>query len=650
MAKLAKQKRRILRVLDDINNSISESPYSSNFDRLLCFFISPVLFIGAISLPLVGLLLLKRPLSDVLIETMLMFVFASAFEILPRLKIEQTLRHHAIAILYSLIFLYCIIRYYIFVGPALWTFGFIQIVLSLSQNSKTMLVYSAITLSVAGLFVTLFPAKLHFEMNLSYYLIQFALFSLLYLIATAVYGINKSHLDRLDSQLIILKNEISERKIAEERSNYLALYDQLTGLPNRSLFCDRLNQAIEFSTRNNLELFVLFIDIDLFKAVNDTLGHACGDELLIQIGARLSEVLRSSDAVCRVSGDEFLIMLQDMGDYNKVVKVTERILEKITTPFLINDNLVHVSCSIGISKFPDNGNNTETLIKNSDIAMYKAKQDGKNRFAIFSDDLKMKRLEELEVVNALQCALANEEFRLHYQPQVDGRTKQVVGFEALIRWAHPTRGLLGAGEIIPVAERTGLIVPIGEWVLKTACRQNIIWQEKGITSVPMAINVSVKQLTSSNFHDLVENTLVETGMDPTLLELEITETMLVQEIDIVGSNIRKIRNLGVHISVDDFGMGYSAIQYLKTFPVDKIKIPMSFIHGIDINVKDESIISVIIALADSLGIDVVAEGVETDNQFNFLMNRSCSIIQGFLFSKPMAADDALLYTFKNGMR
>lgn len=650
MAKLAKQKHRILRVLEDINNSISENEYSSNFDKLLCFFISPVLFIGAISLPFVGWLLLNRPLSDVIAETIIMFSFALVFEVIPRVKMKQTLKHHAIAFLYSLMFLFCIVRYYSYVGPALWTFGFIQIVLSLSQNSKTMLVYSAVTLTISGLFVTFFPEKLNFEMGLSYYLIQFVLFSLLYLVATAVYGINKSHLNKLDSQLILLQSEISERKIAEEKNIYLALYDQLTGLPNRTLFCDRLNQAIEFSVRNKLEIYVLFIDIDLFKLVNDTLGHSCGDELLKQIGARLSAVLRSSDAVCRVSGDEFLIMLQDISDYDKVVKITERILEKITTPFDINGSLVRVSCSIGISKFPDNGNNTETLIKNSDIAMYKAKQDGKNRFAVYSDDLEKTRLEEMDIINALQSALVNEEFKLHYQPQVDGRTKQVIGFEALIRWAHPTRGFLGAGEIIPVAEKSGLIVPIGEWVLKTACRQNMIWQEKGMTPVPMAVNVSIKQITSNNFYDLVKRALLETGMDPELLELEITETMLVREIDIVDSNIRKIRDLGVRITIDDFGTGYSAIQYLKSFPIDKIKIPMNFIHGIDINAKDESIISVIIALADSLGLDVVAEGVETEIQLNFLMNRHCSTIQGFLFSKPMADDDALEYAFKNNMR
>lgn len=650
MKKFANRNHRILRTFDDINNSINAAEYSGNFDRLLCMFISPVLLLGAISLPLIGWLILKRPLLDVIIDTIIMTCFAAAFELFIRIKLEQTDRHRAIAALYSLIFLFCIFRYYSFVGPALWTFGFIQIILSLSQNSKTMLVYSAITLSVSGLYVTFFPETLHFEMNLYYYLIQFALFFLLYIIASLVYGINKNHLDKLDAQLILLQREISERKIAEEKNIYLALYDQLTGLPNRTLFCDRLNQAIEFSLRNQLEIYVLFIDIDLFKLVNDTLGHSSGDELLKQIGVRLSAVLRSSDAVCRVSGDEFLIMLQDISDYNKVVKITERILDKITTPFDINGNLVRVSCSIGISKFPENGNNSETLIRNSDIAMYKAKQDGKNRFAIFSDDLEKTRLEEMEICSALQNALTNEEFRLHYQPQVDGRTKQVIGFEALIRWAHPTRGFLGAGEIIPIAEKTGLIVPIGEWVLKTACRQNMIWQERGIKPLPMAVNVSVKQITSNHFYNLVEDILRETGMDPDLLELEITETVLVQETEIVGLNIKKIRDLGVHITIDDFGTGYSAIQYLKSFPVEKIKIPMNFIHGIDINAKDESIISVIIALADSLGIDVVAEGVETANQLNFLMNRYCSIIQGFLFSKPMSADDALQYAIKNTIK
>ena len=638
-----KHKFTMSSILNDVNNSISSTEYSANSDSLFCRFMSPILLMSAICFTILGGFVFKRPFPGLIIDSLIMFLFALAFEILLRVKIQQNTRHHLVSIAFCVVFLFVVLRFYPILGPALWTFAFIQIIFSLSQNSQIMLIYSAITVSTAGLYVSLFQTQVNFTVNIYYILTQFVLFTLLFVVAKIVYTINNKHMRKSDEQLVLLRSEITERKKAEEKNTYLAMYDQLTGLPNRTLFCDRLSQALEFSIRNKLKIYVFFIDIDLFKLINDTLGHSCGDELLIEIGKRLNGVLRSSDAVCRVSGDEFLLMLQDVNDSNQILRIAERILDRICTPFIINKHHVTVSCSIGISKFPDNGNDTETLIKHADIAMYKAKQDGKNRYAIYSKDLEQMRRNEREIVTALQEALANNEFRLHYQPQVNANTNEVIGYEALIRWEHPTRGFLGAGEIIPAAEKSGLIVPIGEWVLRTACRQNKAWQDSGMKPVPIAVNISIHQMTTNSLYGLVKTVLQETGLDAKYLELEITETTLAKETEDVYCILTKIRDLGVKIAIDDFGTGYSAIQYLKSFPIDRIKIPMDFIHGIENDIRDESIITVILALAESLGIGVVAEGVETENQRDFLLDRSCSTIQGYFFYKPMAAEDVSNY-------
>ena len=643
MTKRKKRKYTVSSILHDINNAIDSKEYSENADTLFCRFMSPILFVSMISIPIFSIFVLQKPLSDLILDILVMMFFAVSFEVLLRTKIKQNIRHHLVSIAYCLVFLFAVIRYYPIAGPVLWTFAFIQIILSLSQYSQTMLVYSAITVAIAGMYVCVFQAQINFTMNIYSILAQFALFALLFSAAKIVHTINIKHIKKLDEHLVLLQSEKAERRKVEEENTYLAMYDQLTGLPNRAHFCERLNQAIDFCARNRMTIYVLFIDIDLFKLINDTLGHSCGDELLIEIGQRLSVILRSSDAVCRVSGDEFLLMLQDVSDHKNLLRIAQRILDRICAPYIIDKHHVTVSCSIGISKFPDNGNDAETLIKNSDIAMYKAKQDGRNRFAVYSNGLEQMRRNEREIVSALQHALAHDEFRLHYQPQVNAKINEVIGYEALIRWEHPTRGFLGAGEIIPAAEKSGLIVPIGEWVLRTACRQNKLWQDNGMKPVPVAVNISIHQMTSNGLFGLVKSILLETELEAKYLELELTESTLAKKTEDVFAILTKIRELGVKIAIDDFGTGYSALQYLKSFPIDRIKIPIDFIQGIKNNSKDESIITIILALAESLGIGVVAEGVETENQRDFLLDRSCSTIQGYFFYKPMAADDVADY-------
>lgn len=638
---------KILRALYEYD---SPDSFAKNFNKLLCTFISPVLFISAIGTLVFGIFIFYKPVADILIESITFFSLGVCFQILLRTDLNVKLSNHLISLLYSIVLFFSVARFYHIVGPALWTFAFIQVVFSLAQNSKIMLTYSTITMFSSISYITLVSTHGNFTTDAYYSFVQLGLFILLFIISRAIYSINYKRIEKIDNQINELKTQISERKKAEEKNLRMALYDQLTGLPNRTLFTDRLSQAIDFSKRNSLEIYVLFIDIDLFKLINDTMGHSSGDDLLKQIGDRLNTMFRGSDAVCRVGGDEFLIMLQDVKSEQYILTIAKRILEKVNSPFMVNNHQINISCSIGISKYPDDGQDVEALIKRADIAMYKAKQDGKNRFALYSKNLEQMIYEEMEIVNSLQNAIAKKEFRLHYQPQINGDTKEVIGFEALIRWEHPTKGFLSPAEFIPASEKSGLIVPIGEWVLRTACQQNKKWQEQGLPFVPMAVNISINQITSNALFTLVSQVLEETGLEPKYLELEITETILVKETEVVKENLNNIRNLGVKITIDDFGTGYSAIQYLKYFPVDRIKIPMDFIHGISNNIKDESIITVILALAESLGIGVVAEGVETENQYDFLMDRLCNTIQGFLFCKPMPADDVVKYIENNAKK
>lgn len=403
------------------------------------------------------------------------------------------------------------------------------------------------------------------------------------------------------------------------------------------LFTANLHREIEHAKTSKLGLYVMFIDIDFFKRINDMLGHASGDQLLIQVGERIVTVLRNSDSVCRVGGDEFLVMVGHINSEQQVLDMARRLLDQLNKPFNIDKHQVEVTCSIGIAKSPEDGADVEALIKSADFAMYKAKQDGKNRYEIYSSELQEDANKEIRMINAIQDALINNEFVLFYQPQVEGASKKIIGYEALIRWNHPEQGIISPNNFIPIAEKTGLIIPVGEWVLRTACRQNKQWQDMGMPKVPVSVNISAIQIKNSPLYKLLRDVLSDTKLAPEYLELEITESMIIFN-EKIRLELEKIKSLGVKISIDDFGTGYSAIQYLKNYPIDRLKIPMEFIHGININDKDESIINVILALAESLHIDVIAEGVENESQYQFLSERSCRNIQGFLFYRPLPAD------------
>jgi diguanylate cyclase (GGDEF)-like protein/PAS domain S-box-containing protein len=432
-----------------------------------------------------------------------------------------------------------------------------------------------------------------------------------------------------------IAKDITEKKRAEHLINHMAYHDSLTDLPNRRLFKDRLTQALEQTIAHEEQLAILFIDLDRFKIINDSLGHAFGDLVLQCVAERLSSCVREHDLVARMGGDEFTVLLPKLADSEDVLGIAQRLLETINQPMEINGQELHITPSIGISRYPQDGQDTETLMKHADTAMYKAKETGKNNFQFYAPTMNMLAFEQMELENELRKALERQEFVLYYQPQVNVSTGKIIGMEALIRWQHPDKGLLAPGHFISIAEENGMIVPIGEWVLRQACHDCKSWQAAGLPPIRVAVNLSLIQFQKNNLCETVTNILEETGLDPQYLELEITESIAMQNTDQVIQKLEELVNLGIEISIDDFGTGFSSLSYLKKFPIHKLKIDRSFVSDITTDPDDASIVSAIIAMALSLKLDLIVEGVETKEQQNYLHELGCHEMQGFLFSRPV---------------
>jgi diguanylate cyclase (GGDEF)-like protein/PAS domain S-box-containing protein len=434
--------------------------------------------------------------------------------------------------------------------------------------------------------------------------------------------------------------DVSERKKAEETIHYQAYHDLLTGLPNRILFKDRLNLAIAQTRRNSQMLAVMFLDLDRFKVVNDTLGHVVGDELLLNVASRLRGCLREGDTLARLGGDEFTLLLPQINQREDAVKIAHKILTALEQPFHIDDHELFASVSIGIARFPNDGETIDSLIKHADIAMYHAKASGRNNYQFYSQAMNVSFSGRLSLESSMRKALERNEFVVHYQPQVNIESNKIVGMEALIRWQHPTRGLLPPSEFIPLAEETGLVVSIGEWVLRTACADVRAWQDAGLPRVRLAINFSAQQVEQPQFTETILNILEETGLDSGVLEVEITESVIMKDVENTISKLIKLSGFGVKIAIDDFGTGYSSLSYLKKFPIHTIKIDQSFVRDISKDPSGTSIVTAIIAMAKGLKLNLVAEGVETERQLAFLRGLECNEMQGFLFSWPLTVEEA----------
>ena len=445
------------------------------------------------------------------------------------------------------------------------------------------------------------------------------------------------------SHYIASFTDITERKQAEAHISKLAYHDTLTGLLNRFSLNSQLEQVLAMAHRDHRALAVIFLDMDRFKAINDTLGHAVGDELLITVAKRLRENVRDSDIVARLGGDEFVVVLTEVEDATAVARLADKILHVLAQPYLIGKNALHSAASIGLAFYPDDGEDGETLMKNADTAMYHAKSQGRNNIQFFTAEMNQITLKRLKLDHDLRMAMETKQFELHYQPQLDSRDGRIVGVEALVRWRHPRDGLISPAEFIPVAEETGLILQLGEWVLDEACRQLRTWQNDGIKDVTMAVNLSAHQLRSPVLLTQVAHALEKHGLAGSDLELEITETVAMHDPDASINQLKALRGLGVRLSIDDFGTGYSSLSYLKLLPIHTLKLDQSFVRDIETDSNDVAICTATIALAHNLGLAVVAEGVETEAQRLLLTSHQCDFMQGYLFSKPLPAAEALAF-------
>jgi diguanylate cyclase (GGDEF)-like protein/PAS domain S-box-containing protein len=437
---------------------------------------------------------------------------------------------------------------------------------------------------------------------------------------------------------VAIFSDITERKASEDHVRHLAHHDALTNLPNRMLLMERLSHALAHAHRHGQRVAVMFLDLDRFKNINDTLGHTAGDQLLKSVAERLSECVREDDTVARLGGDEFVMILEEVSNIQDVAGVAQKLINALERPVMLERQEVFATTSIGISIYPDDGDSAEILIKHADTAMYRAKEQGRNNCQFYTADMNERALERLTMENSLRHALERNEFMLYYQPQVDLRTRGITGMEALLRWQHPDFGLVSPARFIPIAEETGLIVPIGEWVLRAACFQNKAWQDAGMPRLHVAVNLSARQFKQPNLVNVVSQVLADSGLEPRYLELEITESIAMEHAEETIARLNELKAMGVTISMDDFGTGHSSLSYLKRFPIDTLKIDRSFVQDVLLDSQDSAIAAAITTMARSLKMKVVTEGVETQEQIGFLREHDRDEVQGYYFSHPLPAD------------
>ncbi|GCL73232.1 bifunctional diguanylate cyclase/phosphodiesterase [Paenibacillus naphthalenovorans] len=440
------------------------------------------------------------------------------------------------------------------------------------------------------------------------------------------------------NSLTLIMRDITERKKSEQTIYHLAYHDTLTDLPNRRLFMDRLRKEVHQAKRRHSQLAVIFLDLDRFKYINDSLGHEAGDLFLIEAAKRISHCIRSNDMVARLGGDEFIVLLTNLSSSAEVESISQRIQTSLQEPIELFGQRHCISCSMGIALFPSDGRDPDELLKRADMALYAVKDSGRNGVSFFHSDMEERSLERILLENELKKAIQYEQFRIDYQPKLDLATGKVTGMEALVRWDHPELGRIAPNKFIPIAEETGLIIPLGEWVLRRGCEQNKHWQDQGYPPLKVSVNLSARQFYQPDLLDMISRILKDTGLEPQWLELEVTESIFA-DIDNAAAILQEIRNLGVHTSIDDFGTGYSSFSYIKNLPIDTLKIDASFIRDIHRNKESHAIVKAILTIAQTLNLSVIAEGVEIPEQLAVLNEDGCGHGQGFLFSKPLSSQD-----------
>lgn len=565
----------------------------------------------------------RLELIKVLPLSLILFFMGFFLQIILRVPLNDQIKTHLIWMSTFLLIPFSILNFVEYGSITIWALPFIFVILSILFMDRTVLLYLTVSTIATQAIIWIWKPSVTVTVDGSDYVVRIGLLGMAIFLALYVHK----------KYAVKLKENADQLKTIQQ----LAYQDHLTGLPNRLLFTDRLNQGIYAAKRTEKLLAVMFLDLDHFKMVNDTLGHEQGDEMLKLVAHRLRDLLRKEDTVARISGDEFMMMVQNMTDMESIKKIAEKIIYSFRTPFYLKDQKFYITASLGVATFPADGETADKLVKNADMAMYRAKEQGKNQYAFCSFIMKDQMMETTKMTNALYRALERDEFELYYQPQISNYSGKTIGLEALIRWNHPELGLVLPDKFIPVAEQTGLINPIGEWVLRKACMQNKAWQVSGLLSVRIGVNISTYQFHHPDIVHMLERVLRETGLDGDYLELEITENIAIKEAAYVVEVLKSVKKLGVNIAIDDFGTAYSSLKYLKELPVDRIKIAMPFIQGIAVSEKDEAITIAIIVLARKMGLNVIAEGVETKQQLTFLKRQMCDEIQGFYYCKPMPA-------------
>lgn len=645
---------KVINESNDINTIITMENY------MACYYAGPLLLVSSILNYYIAYIVMGYELSKVIKDSAFLFLISFCFIITPYLKLKTNLITHWVSILYSGTLAYVTVMFYPVIGSFTLTIAFLEIVIASARITKVMLNYVTITTFLVGGYVFILSSIYHHELTPIYYMLIIVLFILMFLIVPAMYIINKSHYDRINTlyltevhqreelekmyqevrlQYNLLTQKNNQLRINEERLYNLAHFDTLTYLPNRKSILDKLNYLIKVSKGLHISFYIVFIDIDSFKKINDSLGHHIGDLFISDAAKRFRSSVHKSDFIGRIGGDEFALIIQRNLNNDEVFKYLDKIRRDFLQPFIIEENEITSSASFGIASFPRDGVGHVELMKNADTAMYKAKDLGKNNIQFFENSMKEELLEKLTLENELKSSFYNDEFFLVFQPIYNLRTGQIRGFETLVRWNSPVLGMVSPDKFIPVAEELGIIIPLGEWIIRTACKTFKRLQDKYKLDTVLAINLSVKQLESPNIIETIKYILKETNLEPRFLEIEITETMFMNSIHNTKVILEKLRDMHISISLDDFGTGYSSLSYLRQLPIDILKIDRTFINDILSGDKNAEIIGSIIDLSHNLDITVIAEGIEEEIQLRHLRKLKCDYVQGYLMSKPLKEEE-----------
>ena len=630
-------KRNIPKIIKAIEQEAEDSNLTSMYENIMVsMFASILLLFASIANFIIRYLIQSQNFKICLLSSLLFLLIGVAFEVVTRFDLKTNLVTIIISGLSFLTLIFVTIAFYDIIGPAVWTVAFIQLLIAMIRITKVMLYFLVLAIVMSNIYILYHSFRSpFFHMDKIYYIVQIVLFIIVCIISAVVHNVNANRYHWINKQYqeMMEKNKIIV--IAEKEIKHLAYHDYLTGLPNRMSLLDKLNDSIFLASKMKKTLAVMFMDLDDFKMINDTMGHDIGDQLLVEVSKRLVNTLCRCDTVARIGGDEFIILIENVEAIDYISIVSEKILNCFNEPFTLNDQDCFITTSVGVAIYPTDGYSSEELIKNADIAMYKAKGNGKNKYVLCNSVMKTNVVETMKTTNSLYRALERNELELYYQPQVSCTSNKIVGLEALLRWNHPELGMILPEGFIKIAEQTGLIIPIGAWVLRTACKQNKAWQDDGLPRIRIGVNLSAKQFLNGNLAGDVEEILRETGLDHQFLELEITESAAMMGKGNIIQTLSALKKMGINIAIDDFGTEYSSLNYLKQLPADRIKIPMTFVQGLGGNTKDEAITKAIIILAKNMGFGVIAEGVETKNQLDFLNKGMCDEIQGFYYYKPM---------------